>query len=273
MSRAWLGTLLAAAAMGVAAPASAISITVDSVAVTANNTADTLSTVGANRSQFTSTLSLAGSSPGPVADVLGASVGFSTVYSFLLAADREAGGGSNTFAATMEYEIVFTVDNPTGVLYQLDVDTSFLGALVLVDDGSGDATATLSGVSGLLDGAGDPGLATGAPGTLAASGGGYQDVSLSNTLTIVESAVTRQYTLTFGFTGSVTSAREEAAILGGIAGSLGSTLADDYPGVGGRTAAGDGHQAGVTATVIPEPPTALLVLSPLVSLAALRRRG
>jgi hypothetical protein len=271
MFRASLYALLVSAALGLAARASALSITIDSIAVTANNTADSLDTNGATRSQFTSTAALSGPSPGAVPDVLGQSVGFSAVYSFLLAGDREAGGGSNTYGATMEYEIVFTVDNPLALAYQLDVDTSLLGALVLVDDGSGNASATLSGVTGLLDGASDPSLATGVPGTLSASGGGYQDVNLTNTLAIVESAVTRQYTLTFSFTGSVTSAREEAAILGGIAGSLGTTTADDYPGVGGRSAGSDGHVTGILVTVIPEPPTLLLVLSPLVAFAALRR--
>jgi len=271
MDRASLCILLTCAALGSAAPASALSITIDSLAVTANDTANVLGNSGANRRQFASSAAVTGASPGPALDVIGASVGFSAAYSFLLAADREAGGGSTGQSATMEYEILFTVDNPFGLTYQLDVDTSFLGALVLVDDGSGNATATLSGVTGQLDLAADANLGTSAPGALAATGGGYQDVNLTNTLTRVETAVARQYRLTFTFTGSVTSAREEAAILGGIAGSLGSTTADDYPGSGGRTAADDGHRTDVLVTLVPEPPTALLVLMPLVALAASRR--
>ena len=160
MFRASLHLLLVTAVIGVAAPASALSITIDSIAVTGNNTADSLDTNGATRSQFTSTAALSGPSPGVVPDVIGQSVGFSAVYSFLLAGDREAGGGSNTYNATMEYEIVFTVYNPLGLTYQLDVGTSLLAGMVLVDDGSGGGSATLSAVTGLLDGASDASLAT-----------------------------------------------------------------------------------------------------------------
>jgi len=272
MFRVALCISIAAAAFGVTTSASALSISVDSLAVTANDTANVVADAGANRRQFSSATTLLGSSTGPVADVLGASVGFSAAYSFVLAADREAGGGSTSQSATMEYEILFTVDNPLGLAYQLDIDTSFLGALVLVDDGSGNASATLSGVTGQLDLVGNPSLGSAAPGTLSGAGGGYQAVDLSNTLTLVETAVTRQYHLTFTFTGSVTSAREEAAILGGITGALASTSADDYPGVGGRTAASDGHHIGVTATVIPEPPAALLLLGLVAVLTRATRR-
>ena len=63
---AFLPILLVTAVIGVAAPASALSITIDSIAVTGNNTADSLDTNGATRSQFTSTAALSGPSPGVV---------------------------------------------------------------------------------------------------------------------------------------------------------------------------------------------------------------
>jgi len=272
MYRALLLLLLAGSAFGFAAPASALSITIDSVAVTANDSANQLVNGSTNHREFSSSAGVTASSVGPVLDVLGSSVGFSAVYSFLLAADRQSGGGSFTLGTTMEYEILFTVDNPFALAYQLDVGTSFLAGLVLVNDGAGNASATLSAVTGQLDLAGsDPGLGTGAPGTLTGAGGGSQDVSLSNTMTLTDSSVSRQYRLTFSFTGSVTSARDEAAILGGIAGSLTSATADDYPGPGGRTAANDGHRTDILVTIVPEPPAALLLLAPLAALAVSRR--
>ena len=249
--------------LALAGSASALSITGIAVAPTAANSPNQLTNIGANRRQVASATSITASSPGPVADVLGASVGFDSRYAFLLAADRDFAVASSTSrSATSEYTVSFTVNNPSGAAYQLDVDTSLLGALVLVDDGSGNASATLGPVVGLLDGSGDPTLDLAAPPALSASGGAYQAVSASNTLTLVETALARSYVLTFTFSSSVTSARDEAAILLGIAGALSSSTADDYPGVGGRTAANDGHLVSVNATLIPEPAAGLLMLLP-----------
>ena len=247
-------------AMLLAGPASALQITGISVAPTGANTANSLVNNGANRSQVASSTSVLSSSPGPVADVNGASVGFGSRYAFLLAADREAGGGSTSRSATSAYTVTFTVNNPTGALYQLAIDTSRVGALTLVDDGSGTASANLGAMVAQIDAVVNTGLGLASLGIGPTSGGAYTPFSQSSSTTLLETATSRTYVLTFTSSSSVTSAREEAAIRMGLAGALSSTTADDYPGIGGRSLAGDGHTVSVNATIIPEPPRGLLGL-------------
>lgn len=211
--------LLAALVLALAAdPARALSISGIVVAPAGANTADVLVDNGAPRNEVASSVGLVGSAPGPVADVSGASVSFGTRYAWLVAADREAGGGTTSVDATASYTITFTVDNPLGLLYRIDVDTSRFGTLAIVDDGSGGASLTLGAVTGLLDGVSDAALGLGAQ-TFAATGS--QAVSQTGaTSSLVESATSRTYTLAFSWTATATSERDEAALLLGLAGAL-----------------------------------------------------
>jgi hypothetical protein len=250
--------------------AQALSITGLSVVADPANTANASSTAGANRFQVASSVGLVGSAPSPVADVVGASVSFDARYAALLAADREAAAGTTSQSATAAWSITFTIDNPTGGAYRIDIDTSRVGALTLVDDGSGSGTASIGAVLASLDGAATAGLGLGAVGPLTGAAGGNQGFSqTSSTFSIFDTALTRTVTLSFTWTASASSNVDEAAVRLGLGGSLGSTTADDYPG----SPAGDGHLVGVGVTLlsVPEPRSAALLLVSLAALALYRR--
>jgi hypothetical protein len=266
---------LLAATLLVPASAGALSITGLTVATSAANTANASGTTGANRFQIASSVALVGAAPAPVADTVGASLSFGTRYAALVAADREAGGGTTAETATEAYTITFTVNNPLGGTYRLDIDTSRLGALTLVTDSGGGATASLGAVTGTLDGVANASLALAAVGPLTATGGANQGFSQTGSvLSIVASNVTRTFTLGFTWTASASSSQDEAAVRLGISGGLATTTADDYPGVGARTPANDGHfvGVGVTLVAVPEPGTLALLAAGLVLLPARPRR-
>jgi hypothetical protein len=270
----WPALLAALALTGAALPAHALSVTGITVSLGGSNTANAINNNGANRSQVASSAGLVGSAPGPVADVIGANVSFDARYAALVAADREAGGGGTMTLANASWSITFTVDNPIGGVYQVDVDTSRLGALTRVDDSTAGATATLGAVTALVDGVANGSLAlpalTLAPGNGAANTGFSQT---GTTVSIFDSAPTRTFTLSFSWTTSTDSTRDEAAVRMGLGGALTGVTADDYPGVGGRTAASDGHfvGVGVTLLLLPEPSTIVLCGLGLAALAGVRR--
>lgn len=270
-------SIVALALVLAAAPrqAGALAVSGITVAPTGANTADVLANGGANRRQVSSSATLLGAAPAPVADVVGASVAFGTRYAQLVAADREAGGGATSQSATAAYSITFTVVNPLGGLYRVDVDTSRLGALTLINDGGGGASASLGAVSGLLDGVGNGALGLPAVATLTGVGGGNQGFSqIGSTLSLTDTATSRTFTLAFSWAASASSSRDEAAVRLGVGGGLTSTTADDYPGLGARVASGDGHfvNVGVTLLAVPEPATFALLGGGIAVLAGGRRR-
>ncbi len=262
-----------------AAPAGAFQITGLSVALGGTNTANELVNSGNNRAQIASSVAIASAPGGPVADTPGSSTSFGTRFASLLAVDREGGGGGTTTrSATSAYSITFTVDNPTGGTYQIDIDTLRIGALTNVDDDTGNSTQTLGAVTGRVDAIVEASLALAAVGPVTTSTTGTTSFNQSGTtLSITDSALSRTFVIDFTWTSSATSSKDEAAIRMGTAGSISVATADDYPGVGSRTAANDGHFVDVTATylVVPEPEPVVLATLGLVGLAigARRRRA
>ena len=275
MRHARLALLLGLAAALPAGPATAFSITGLVVAPTASNSANLTQTTGQNRIQVASSTQVVGASLGPVPHAVGSAVSFDTRYAALLAVDREQTAGVASQTSTSSYTITFTVNNPFGSQYRLDVSTSRIGALTLVSDGAGTASASLGAITGLVDGAPDPLLGLPAVAPLSGASGGDAAFSQSgSTFSLVDSAPSRTYTFAFGWTASATSGQDEAAVRLGLPGTLTASTADDYPGPGSRDPALDGHFAHVQATLLtsPEPGSALLLAIGLVVTGASRRR-
>jgi PEP-CTERM motif-containing protein len=262
----WGCTLLGIAG-GLASSASALSITGLTITTVGANTANSLVNTGNPRSQVASSTTISLTPAGPQPDTIGSLISFQTRYAWLVAADRE-GPGAATVAqnATAEYQITFTVNNPAGMNYQISIDTLRAGALTVVDD---DATvgatgsSTLGAVTGSVDSIVDSALGLTA---VAPFSSGTTNTSVfsqtGGVLTISDNALTRTVTLNFTWNGSATSTKDESAIRMGINGSLtGPTTADDYPGIGGRTASADGHFVNVTTQIVsvPEPHSGALL--------------
>jgi hypothetical protein len=273
-SRGWLAW---AAALLLASGASALDITGLSITTSGTtNTADGIQDTGNNRFQVASSTSVTLAPSGPVADTIGSLLQFQTRYASVVAQDREGGAAAGEQAATHEYIITFTVDNPGLATYQIDISTLRVGALTLVTDDAGTGSASIGSVSGTLDAIVEGALALAAVGPLAGSGGGTTAFSQSgSTLTVTSSAASQLYTLRFLWTSSATSTRDEAAIRMGIDGSMSSsTTAENYS-LDGRSLTGDGHFVNVSATVIaaPEPAPAALISLGLIALALRGRRA
>ena len=150
------------------------------------------------------------------------------------------------------------------------------GALTIVGDSTGDATVALGAVAGTVDAVTNATLALATVDLPTSAVDANTPFSQSSsTLSITSSAVTHAYTLAFTWNGTSTSNNDEAAIRMGLAGTPAGVTADDYPGVGARTAANDGHRVTVTSTIIsaPEPAPAALVALGLVALALRGRRA
>jgi hypothetical protein len=278
LSRGWIAW---AAALLLAPAAGALNITGVSISTVGANTGDNLTNTGNPRSQVDSNTAITIAPSGPVPDTLGSSLSFQTQYAWLVAADREGPGAATVnLTATAEYQITFTVDNPSGETYRIDIDQLRIGALTVVDDdatGGATGSATLNGSTGSVDGIVNATLALAALPTFSQGTTGSSPFSQTGTtLSITDNALSRTFTLNFTWTGNATSTKDEAAIRMGVQGALtGPTSADDYPGDGSRTIGGDGHFVTVAATIIsaPEPAPAALIALGLVAFALRGRRA
>ena len=260
--------------IGLAPAARALDVAGLAIAVGGLNTANLLTNTGNNRTELASATSITLAPSGPVPDTTGSTIAFATRYASLLAVDREGpAGGSTSNTLVSDYTVTFTVLNPLSRPYQVDIDTSRLGALTAVTDDAGNGTQTLGAVTGTIDSIAAGELAMAAIGPFVETATNLSPFSqLGTTLTITDNAASRTYVLGFSWTSTATSDNDEAAIRMGIAGSLSTTLADDYPGQGGRIAGNDGHFVNVNVTVLPEPHTGALVSFGLVGLGIRRRR-
>ena len=205
---------------------------------------------------------------------------FATRYAMVTGADSET-NQSIAVTQTASYTITFQVNANVGEAWSVLLDLSRVGALTLVTDSNGRASATLGAMSGSVSGGSLSGsLGLGAVGPLPGPGDADQLFSQTSTAAIdgVGTGAPQTVTLNLTWTASATSttgkgangAGDEAAIRMGIDSALTGYTADNYPGVGSRTLTNDGQF--VSATLVPEPGTMLMMFAGLVGLALFGRR-
>ncbi|MGH7287865.1 MAG: hypothetical protein ACREI8_07585 [Myxococcota bacterium] len=213
--------------------------------------------------------------------------GFAVRYAAVLGADvGGAGGSSFTQTFNGSFTITFEVTEHPGVAWALSVDVVRSGALTIESDGSGNASVTLDPLSVTHAGAGSlaGSLDLAALGTLSNAGapGTSPDQSFSQSasalVTGFGTGTAQLVTLAFTFTASASTLDasggqvqgDEAALRMGMDSALASFLADDYPGAGGRSLAGDGIS--VTAS-LPEPGAEVLLALALIGLGWFDRQS
>ena len=266
--------LLALATLLLATPASAVSIQSISVALDGANSTNLL--VDTNPPPETRVR------PSSRSVLASGRSSFSTRYAMVVGTDI-GNMPSITENFTASYTITLQILGNAGVAWQLLLDTSRTGALTIVNDGGGSASATLGAVTGSATGGSltSGALGLGAVGTLsnaAAATTSRNQPFAQTSSAVLEGIATgslQTLTLAFTWTAGTTSTRggrngDEAAVRMGLTSTASFFTADDYPGAGGRTQSLDGHF--VSATLIPEPETALLLGSGLAGLAWASRR-
>ena len=206
--------------------------------------------------------------------------GFAVDYAAVVGADTGgAGGGTFTQDFTGSFSISFEITESAGVSWSIAVDVVRAGALTIVSDGTGSAEVTLEALTATMlgDGTliGSLDLAAVSPLDNAAAAGTSPDQgflqSSSAVITGFGTGSAQLVSLAFTFTASVTTRDlpggmvqgDEGALRMGMDGALASFGADDYPGPGARSLAGDGIT--VTATV-PEPRAEILLALSLMAL-------
>ncbi|HSJ97145.1 MAG TPA: PEP-CTERM sorting domain-containing protein [Myxococcota bacterium] len=280
--RLWLAPAVGLLLLGVGGQAGALTIST-AIGTNPGNTAnflnDSLTDYRENRSS-TSILDAGGST----LDQLGNNVNASTRYAAMVGAD----GGVATApsrTATHSYTITFTVTAQPWVVYDLTINTSRLGAITRVDDGTGGGNGNIGAVSGLLNGVGNGSLGLG--GVSLGQGTGAANTPFNQntpTLTLTGLAGNQVIQLAFSWTSTANSTcsgflcsstgNDEVAVRLGMAGTGSGVSADDYPGVGSRNINNDGHFVSVNAviTAVPEPGTILLFGAGLVGMGCYGRR-
>ncbi len=274
LPRAAVASLACALALVLAPAAGAISLANLAVNFDPGNTPDLDIDAGSPvGSEITSTVGVLSSS----------GTQFSTRYQAGVYTDAGgAGATSNVLTLNAAYTISFDIIDAIGSAWQLDIDTSRIGARTSVTDGGGQSAFALGAASGLLGGAGT--LSSGSLG-LAAIARSQQGTSVNLPFNqtgnaSIDGTGNGSVTLSFSFSATAETLvsgtqGDEAAIRMGIPESLASFTAGVYPGAGNRTAANDGHFVDLTLFdlgPIPEPDTALMLGIGLAMLGAWRQR-
>jgi len=210
---------------------------------------------------------------------------FSTRYAAVVGADIGGLGANDlTRSLTASFTISFEVTAGAGGMWDVILDFGRTGAMTVVSDGNGDATVALGALSGTQAGAGA--LSAGSLGLGALSAGNTANQGQSPnvafaqtgsaTISGVGTGSAQLVSISFSFTASATSndrpggatpEGDEAALRLGLTSALSGFGADDYPGAGGRDPNGDGFM--LTATLVPEPDTAVLISLGLGGLAVM----
>lgn len=282
--RSLLVSALGGLALLAAGPAHALSLTSLSIVKNPSNTANL---TASNRAVFSDVQILSSSA-----------LGFSTRYSANVASDTGAFGGTVNQAFAGNYTITFTVTETLGLPWQLDISTRATGSLTYIDDAAGlggDGAAAdlqMSNITGARSGAGTLTAGSLNLATAATRVGGNNTSGVQTTINQLGAATVngigtgagQVVSFTFSFTANANSTCSGLCVSGGdekafrfgapgFADSgafLANTTADNYPGVGNRTQANDGHF--VTVALVPEPGTLLLVGLGLGALVATGRR-
>lgn len=249
-SSTWIRALLLATLVLALGAGESAAQSISNLAITKNagNTGDTLSDGVTQSYQRKSTTAVQSSS----------ATSFTTRYAWVVGVDNGATAGDRTETLNTDYQVTFRVTAPGA--YRLNVNTVRRGALTRVDDGGGNASADISGVTGSFSGgtltSGTLNLAD--PGSLSNGGNNANvpfDQSGSAVITGVSNGSPVNHTLRFTWTSSCTSdstgflnanGGDECAVRGGLAIDYGGETAGDYPGAGSRVQANDGHFVTVT---------------------------
>ncbi len=282
------GSLLAAVAMGGLFATSVQSALVLNVS-TSNSSVSSFAGPSGDRAA-TNSLSITNAG-GSVPDTLASFVTGATRYTSNVAADRPVAFSGGTARATMntDYTVTVTTNAPLTHTYDLVVNTSILGELTLLDDTSvGNGTAVISDVTGRLNGNVTGGLGLAGIAESFSVGTGVNAAEernkfAANSINLGSFTGPQSFALRFTFSTEARSPQhalggDEAAVRLGSSGPLGGANADEYPGPGDvvdRNQSLDGHFVTVIATItaVPEPSSALLLLSCLAGCVGIRRRS
>jgi hypothetical protein len=208
--------------------------------------------------------------------------GFTLRYEAVVGADLGGAGGSSVSQGfTASLTITFEVTELAGVAWLVDVDVVRAGALTIVSDGSGTGLVTLDALTVTHAGAGS---LVGSLDLAALSLGNASDPTASPDLGFAQASAAgvsgvgtgaaQLVTLVFTFTATAASLDapaglvhgDEAALRMGRDSALSSFTADDYPGAGGRSLAGDGLFVTASQGTVPEPRADALIALGLIAL-------
>lgn len=153
---------------------------------------------------------------------------------------------SRTETLAADYSVNFNATAPGA--YDVNVTTSLNGAFTLVNDGSASATASATAVSITGPALTSGGLALTSPGNLSSNSGGNTPFTRTNSgqIQALSNGAPLAHSFRFTWTMQCQSASgltggDECAVRLGLPISYSDETAGDYPGVGSRVQADDGH--------------------------------
>ncbi|MDG1945187.1 MAG: thrombospondin type 3 repeat-containing protein [Halioglobus sp.] len=184
-------------------------------------------------------------------DVVGHSVSATVRYAQFVWADNSF--GTTNHAPTSAYNVTIDITSPNpSTVYDLQIATTRIGAITLADDSSFYATVYASAQIGELEahvnGVISPALSLTSLFTNDAPLNLVVDQASGTTITGLSGDY--QLIMHFEWDSAVWSNNDEAAVRLGLESTTQFVDADNYPGLGSRTLALDGHFVTVTAEVV-----------------------